>query len=191
MPLHRAFVGTAQPLAGNGYAPGQIWVSSKHRPALLPGGMPGLSTAAVRADDPEVHALIAALDAYQRPLYPLTSQQALDITALLQPQVRLLVVRDAQEQVLACGAIQLLEDYAELKRMMVLPAMRGQGVAKLLVRALEREAIRAGRPLLRLETGVRQHAALHLYERMGFERCGPFGGYRGDPFSVFMEKLLG
>ena len=57
--------------------------------------------------------------------------------------------------------------------------------------ALEREAVRAGRPLLRLETGVRQQAAVQLYERMGFERCGPFGDYRADPFSIFMEKLLG
>lgn len=162
------------------------------RPVLaLPGATASLTVAAERADVPEVLALIHALDADQRPLYPAASQQRLDLDALLQPQVRLLVVRDAQQQVLACGALVPMEDYAELKRMMVLPAMRGQGVAKLLARALEREAIRAGRPLLRLETGVRQHAALQLYERMGFERCGPFGGYRGDPFTVFMEKLLG
>ena len=48
-----------------------------------------------------------------------------------------------------------------------------------------------GLPALRLETGVRQPAALRLYERAGYARRGPFGGYPDDPLSVFMEKLLG
>jgi putative acetyltransferase len=32
--------------------------------------------------------------------------------------------------------------------------------------------------------------ALRLYETAGFERCGPFGDYREDPFSVFMTRTL-
>lgn len=30
--------------------------------------------------------------------------------------------------------------------------------------------------------------ALVLYERMGYQRRGPFGDYPNDPFSVFMQK---
>jgi putative acetyltransferase len=44
--------------------------------------------------------------------------------------------------------------------------------------------------MLRLETGIKQDAAIHLYENAGFRRRGPFGSYRDDPLSVFMEKPL-
>jgi putative acetyltransferase len=51
--------------------------------------------------------------------------------------------------------------------------------------------IEAGQSLLRLETGIDNHEALALYERQGFVRRGPFGDYREDPLSVFMEKQFG
>lgn len=198
IPLHNAVVGSVASSTGSAtqrYSPGQIWVARKGQPAGPAAGAAaapaGLRVEAARADDPQVLALIQALDDYQRPLYPAASASLPDIEALLQPQVRLLVVRNAQQQVLGCGAIVLEEDYAELKWMMVAPARRGEGLATKLLSGLERLAVQAGRPLLRLETGVRQPAALHFYERMGFERCGPFGRYRADPFSIFMEKLLG
>ncbi|MCU7374356.1 GNAT family N-acetyltransferase [Paucibacter sp. O1-1] len=149
------------------------------------------SLARERPDQPEVLALIHALDTFQSQLYPAASNHLLDIEALLAPEVRFLVVRDAQARVQGCGAIVLREDCAELKRMMVRPEARGQGLGGALIAALEVEAVCAGRPLLRLETGVRQRPAIRLYERMGYRRCGPFGGYRADPFSVYMEKLLG
>jgi putative acetyltransferase len=43
---------------------------------------------------------------------------------------------------------------------------------------------------LRLETGISQLEALGLYERAGFRRRGPFGEYREDPLSFFMELDL-
>ncbi|HEX2013295.1 MAG TPA: GNAT family N-acetyltransferase [Roseateles sp.] len=150
------------------------------------------SLARERPDQPEVRALIEALDAFQRALYPAASNHLLDPDALLRPDIRFLVVRDASRRVvLGCGAIRLREDCAELKRMMVRPEARGRGLGQALVGALEVEAVMAGRPLLRLETGVRQRPAIRLYERTGFRRCGPFADYRPDPFSVYMEKLLG
>lgn len=148
-----------------------------------------------RADQPEVRALIDALDAYQLSLYPAESCFLLDIATLLQPDVRMLVVRDRSGQVLGCGAIVLRSEatgvYAEVKRMMVAPAARGLGLGRLLLEALEDAALREGASLLRLETGPRQPAAIGLYEAVGFARCGPFGDYADDPFSVFMEKRIG
>lgn len=35
-----------------------------------------------------------------------------------------------------------------------------------------------------------QPEAIALYERAGFVRCAPFGEYRDDPLSIFMEKQL-
>ena len=43
---------------------------------------------------------------------------------------------------------------------------------------------------LRLETGVRQKEALGLYRAVGFVERGPFGAYRADRASVFMERRL-
>jgi len=175
-----------------GFAPGQLWVSrgkaatAAQSAALLA----AYSLRRERADQPEVQALSDALDAYQKELYPAANKHRLPIAALVQPQVRLLVVRDAQQRAVGCGAVVLHEDHAELKRMVVAPPQRGLGLGSLLVSALQKEALSAGRHLLRLQAGVRQPAAQRLYERMGFERCGPFGDYRADPFSVFMEKLL-
>ena len=50
----------------------------------------------------------------------------------------------------------------------------------------------AGFARLSLETGVQPTfiAARALYERAGFEICGPFEGYDEDPNSLFMTRSL-
>jgi putative acetyltransferase len=48
----------------------------------------------------------------------------------------------------------------------------------------------SGLSVLRLETGIHQPEAIGLYERLGFERRAPFGDYREDPLSLFMEMPL-
>lgn len=141
-------------------------------------------------DQPEVIALIAELDAYQDGLYPPESRYALDLAALLQPNVRFMVARDERGCALGCGAMVLYEGYGELKRMYVQPASRGRGLAKRLLAELEAEALTTGCEWARLETGPYQPDALALYAAAGYERRGPFGGYRDDPLSVFMEKRL-
>lgn len=143
-----------------------------------------------RPDQPDVVALIDELDAYQRSLYPAESCYLLDLDALMQPEVLFAVARDDHGRAVGCAAVVLGELYGELKRMYVHPAARGQGVAQGLLACLEGHAMDAGCPRLMLETGPSQPEALRLYERAGFERRGPFGSYRDDPFSVFMHKPL-
>ena len=143
-----------------------------------------------RPDQPEVVALIEALDAYQTSLYPAESNHLLDISTLLQPDVLFAVVRNDESRPLGCAASVLKDGYAELKRMYVRPECRGQGAAKQLLQFLEQETLKRGRRWLRLETGIRQAEALGLYERCDFARRGPFGDYAEDPLSVFMEKPL-
>ena len=92
---------------------------------------------------------------------------------------------------LGCGAVRRLgATSAELKRMYVAPAARGRGVGRALLEALEGEARRLGVRQLLLETGVRQRAALVLYERAGFMVVPAFGEYRDSPLSVCMAKDL-
>ena len=141
-------------------------------------------------DQPELLALIDALDAYQKPLYPAESHHGIDIAALMAPEVRFAVARDTQGGALGIGAVVLQPAFGELKRMYVPPAHRGRGIARALLATLEAQARAAGVGALRLETGIRQPEALALYEGAGFVRCGPFGDYVDDPFSVFMVKPL-
>lgn len=141
-------------------------------------------------DQPEVLALIAELDAYQASLYPPESCYLLDLASLMQPQVRFAVARDDAGQVVGCGAVVLREGYGELKRMMVHPRARGQGTGRAVLAMLEAAAAAAGRTGMKLETGPLQPEALALYERCGYARCGPFGDYPDDPWSVFMDKTL-
>lgn len=141
-------------------------------------------------DQPQVIALIAALDAYQASLYPAESCHALDLASLLQPGVLFAVARGGHASVIGCAAIVLGPEFGELKRMVVQPAARGQGVAQALLALLQQQAVAQGCRQLMLETGPLQHAALALYARNGFVRCGPFAGYRDDPLSVFMHKPL-
>ncbi|TXC66478.1 GNAT family N-acetyltransferase [Piscinibacter aquaticus] len=140
------------------------------------------------ADQPDVLALIEALDAYQMPLYPLESHHGIDIAALSAPNVIFAVARDAAGRAVACGAIVLEAGYGELKRMFTRPECRGQGLARALLQRLETEAASRGCRDFMLETGYLQHEAIALYERLGYCRRGPFGPYTEDPNSVFMHK---
>jgi len=141
-------------------------------------------------DQPEVIALIAELDAYQDRLYPPESRHALDLSSLKQPHVLFAVARDAAGQAVGCAAVVLGPDYGELKRMFVRPACRGQGAARRLLAALEAAALARGCELLMLESGPFQPEALAFYAALGFARRGPYGSYRDDPLSVFMQKRI-
>lgn len=140
------------------------------------------------AAQPDVIALIEALDAYQIPLYPAESHHGIDMAALSQPHVLFAVARDGEGRAVACGAIVVGPDYGEVKRMYTLPSHRGQGIARALLALLESEARARGVRQFTLETGYLQHDAIGLYERLGYRRCGPFGDYAEDPNSVFMSK---
>ena len=91
-----------------------------------------------------------------------------------------------------CGALRLLDaGTAELKRMYVDPAVRGQGLGRRLVTALEAEARALGVRRLVLETGVRQAAALALYRATGFHSIPLYGEYCLSPeTSVCLGKDL-
>jgi ribosomal protein S18 acetylase RimI-like enzyme len=90
-----------------------------------------------------------------------------------------------------CGGIKLFgTEYGEIKRMWVRPRFRGLGYGKLMLDHLAAYAKTRDVGVLRLETGVHQHAAIRLYEREGFRRIPPFGSYRNDPVSLCYEKRI-
>ncbi len=58
---------------------------------------------------------------------------------------------------------------AELKRMFVVAQMRGHGLARRILAALEEDARAAGRARMVLETGTKQPEAIALYASSGYE----------------------
>ena len=139
-------------------------------------------------DQPDVVALIDALDAYQMPMYPPESHHGIDLDALRRPNVLFAVARDAAGRAVGCGALVLEDGYGELKRMYVEPEQRGRGIARALLGFLEDAGAARGVHCYALETGNRQHEAIGMYARAGYATCEPFGDYLPDPHSVFMRK---
>lgn len=88
-----------------------------------------------------------------------------------------------------CGGVKRLPDgTCEIKRMYVLPAARGQGVARALLGALEDAARQLGYSIARLDTGPKQPHAQALYESAGYARIGNFNA---NPVASFWgEKAL-
>jgi putative acetyltransferase len=149
----------------------------------------GLTIAVERAEREDVRTLLQIVSSWSAELYPRESRHGLDLAAYERPDVTLLVAREGGVA-LGCGAYQLQGDgSAELKSMFVVPQARGRGVGQAILAAIE-HALRGRVATLRLETGVKQQPAIRLYEAAGFRRCGPFGSYRDDPLSIFMEKPL-
>jgi putative acetyltransferase len=141
-------------------------------------------------DKPETRALLDESSAYMASLYPAESNHILGVEALQQPEVTFVVAR-VDGQALGCGAVlKSGEHWAELKRMFVSPAARGQKLGRRLLQRLELIAAEKGATLLRLETGIKQPEALALYRSAGFVEIGPFGEYQPDPLSVFLEKSI-
>jgi putative acetyltransferase len=136
----------------------------------------------------DVAELLRHGEAFSASLYPPESSHHLPLDALRRPEARFFVARDTKGTALATGALVLHDDWAEIKRMWVEEAARGQGIARRVLNVLIAQAASAGIEILRLETGVASHAALALYEKTGFKRRAPFGDYRPDPLSVFMER---
>ncbi|MEV6346626.1 GNAT family N-acetyltransferase [Actinoplanes sp. NPDC051851] len=91
----------------------------------------------------------------------------------------------------ACGAWRALEDgAAEMLRMYVRPAFRGRGLARQMIVAIEEEALAAGRPVIRLETGRSLSAAIALYQSSGYHQIPAFGEYARSRSSVCFEKRM-
>lgn len=94
-------------------------------------------------------------------------------------------------QDVSCGGVcRFDKETAEIRRMYVMPELRGAGFSRPMLGALEDEARSLGYRRVRLETGVHQHEALGLYRSSGFEEIPRYGPYVDDELSVCFEKLL-
>jgi GNAT superfamily N-acetyltransferase len=157
-----------------------------------------------RFDDPDTRVLVAAMMADIEERYAadgpgggdapeVVSRWALHAEQVTPPRGAFLVARLAGEPV-GCGGVRRVPgapaDVAEIKRMYTVPAVRGRGISRVLLTALEHEAEALGFRLLQLETGLRQPEAVRLYESAGYHRIPDYGQYAGDELTLCFAKDL-
>ena len=101
------------------------------------------------------------------------------------------VVVYAEAQPIGCGCFKRFDDETvEMKRMFVLPEMRGKQLAGQLLHELETWASEEGFTKAVLETGVRQVEAIRLYIRSGYHLTKNYGQYVGMEDSICYRKVL-
>ncbi|MFZ2651823.1 MAG: GNAT family N-acetyltransferase [Burkholderiaceae bacterium] len=158
---------------------------------------PAITISAESPDQPDIRVLLGELDSYLTALYEPEHNHILDVQALLAQHVFFVVARRERAAV-GCAALRVVpgepatlgQPYGEIKRMYVRPELRGQGIARALLARLEARLTGRGIHLALLETGGRQGEALRLYERCGYVKRAPFGGYEDNGTSVFYAKHL-
>ena len=139
---------------------------------------------------PHVIRLLDMSDAYAASLYPPESNHLVDLSSLEKPAVSFFVARHQGVIVGCCALVEAGDGTAEIKRMFVDPDARGLKIGKSMLAKLIEQANTLELTAIRLETGISQPEAINLYRKAGFKDIAPFGSYKPDPLSLFMELTL-
>ena len=142
------------------------------------------------SDDPHFRSLVAFLDA------DLAIRDGKDHAFFAQynkiDAIKYVVVAYYDNEPAGCGAIKNFEgDTMEVKRMYVKPEFRGKGIARNVLRELEKWTAELGFTNCILETGKRQPEAIALYRTSGYELIPNYGQYANVETSVCMKKHVG
>ncbi|MFI7644219.1 GNAT family N-acetyltransferase [Nonomuraea sp. NPDC049400] len=122
-------------------------------------------------DHPDALALVHALYDDQMERYGY-ADPAEAPPALFVPPQGLFLVSYVDDVPAACGGFRTYAPRAatvEIKKMYTAPPHRGRGLGQRLLETLERAAVEHGAQWAILETGVRNTAALALYDRLGYQ----------------------
>ena len=134
-------------------------------------------------------ALIAELDAALLAICGDSGAASFDPDDVRGADAVFLLAYDASGAAVGCGALRpLLPGVAELKRMYARP---GSGAGRVLLAALEEQALAFGYREIRLSTRRVNAKALAFYARHGYALIGPYGRYVGRAASVCMGKRVG
>jgi len=149
----------------------------------------------IRLDDlggAEIRALLAEHLRNMHQISPPESVHALDLAALLKPDITFWTAWSDGE-LLGCGALkELTPHHGEIKSMRTASAHRREGVGSAMLQHIMAEARKRSYVRLSLETGSMAafEPARRLYESFGFTYCPPFADYAEDPNSVFLTRML-
>lgn len=117
-----------------------------------------------------------------------TSSVTADPHEVAPPRGQFLLVRCAGRP-RGCGAVKVLDDgIGEIKRMWLHPELRGRGVGRRLLEALESSARELGLKRVRLDTSSHLPDALRLYRAAGYREIR---AYNDNPYAAhWFEKRL-
>ncbi len=106
------------------------------------------------------------------------------------PAGALLLAWNANKEPVGTAAMRPLKapGECELKRMVVRPEARGQGIGRALVEAIC-DLARPHYTVIKLDTSSRWIAANALYRACGFTECARYND-DPDPDTVFMQRML-
>lgn len=139
---------------------------------------------------PDATALLAEIAAEMAALYDGDGVWGFAADHLKQARAAF-VVAYLDDAPVGCGGLMPVSDtVAEVKRVYVRPTARGHSLSRRLMAALEARARELGYTTIRLETGRKQPAAIHVYESMGYAHTPCWDDYSDDPESVCYQKLL-
>ena len=167
--------------------------TSAERPLIAEGLLRDGSTARLWAlpyDDPVAQDLVEQVQQEYVARYGGRDEAVVDPAEFLPPQ-GLFLAAEVDGEPVGSGAWRAMGNgVAEMKRVYVASRMRRRGLAQLIVAALERSAVQAGRRSVVLNSGAEQPEALRLYEQLGYGPVPPYGVYACAPDAVFLGKDL-
>ncbi len=132
----------------------------------------------------------AVLHYYPVPTYRQLMLDLPELHARPKGSVKLVLLDDVP---VGCGMVyEFAPGVAEIKRVYVDPSAQGQGIGQALMEALIAQARSDGYASILMDTGRKLEAACRLYDRLGFERRGPYQDVPEDlrAVMVFFEMRL-
>jgi len=143
-------------------------------------------------DDPRVIALVTHHITAARAETMPGCAHALDPAGLRGPDIRFWAFWEGEELLGVCALKRLTAEHGEVKSMHVAQSARRHGIGGQMVEHVIAAARQAGMRRLSLETGSWDYfrPAHALYRRHGFVECPPFDGYKPDPNSLFMTRMI-
>lgn len=150
----------------------------------------------IELDDVSRPAVVALIEYHLRSMHEISPPEnvfALDLSGLRHPSVTFWTLWDGDDLLGMGGLKELDPTHGEIKSMRTAPTALRRGVGAAMLDHILTEAGARGYLRLSLETGSNEPfaPAWAMYERAGFEPCGPFGSYTDTSFSRYFSKAIG
>ena len=139
------------------------------------------------SDNPHFHLLVAQLNAH----FSVLNGERDDFYAQFNnlDALKHVVLAYQDGKPIGCGAIKAFSDTAmEVKRMFVVPELRGQGIASSILNHLENWAVALGYSETVLETLKSGVTVVSMYAKNGYQVIPNYGQYKGVESSICMKK---
>lgn len=149
----------------------------------------------IKDTNPDSHEALACLSAYYRVLSDNIQGVTPDMLVLplpdadkYRPPRGVFLIATSEDSPMGCVSLRPLEPgCAEIKRLWIDPAARGQGLGRRLMGAIESRARDLGYSRLKLDSNAVLRAAIMLYRSDGWVDAAPYTSF---PANIWLAKHL-